>query len=368
MLLTGLRSLELQNCARPEPREGFKLLKVQYCAVCRTDAKMWNEGHRDLVFPRVPGHELVTKDAAGKRFTVWPGKSCGVCVYCLSGRENLCEHMKIMGFHTDGGFADYVLAPEKSLLSIPDRIPSPVACFAEPTGCVLNAVDKLKLKSGERTVIYGGGTLGLIAALVCLTKNAIPLIIEKNEEKIDKSKAFLNETGIQCRKDTTDSEFDAALNACPDHIAFNLSTIKLGKGGRFSFFSGLTKNQNIQTNLFNLMHYKEIELYGTYGLTRSNMAEAVVLIEQNIAAFEKLIEEFILPQRTPELLPDVLSGKSLKYIIDFTHRPSDMEDTAIPTHILNPKSDVPKNQPDPIEKPDFSDGFTKNYQYRHPYC
>lgn len=318
MLLTGLKSLELQNAAKPDPREGFKLLEVQYCAVCRTDAKMWNEGHRDLVLPRVPGHEVVAIDTAGKRFAVWPGINCGVCGYCRNNRENLCEHMKIIGFHNDGGFADYILAPKNSLIPIPDRIPSPIACFAEPTGCALNAVDKLKLKRGERLVIYGGGTLGLIAALVCLTKDAIPLIIEKNAEKIDKATPFLAEAGIQCRQETTESEFDAALNACPDHSAFNSSINKLAKGGRFSFFSGLTKNQNIQTNLFNLIHYKEAELYGSYGLTRNNMAEAVVLIEQNITAYEKLIEELVPPQRVPHLLTDVLSGKSLKYIIDFT--------------------------------------------------
>ncbi len=71
------------------------------------------------------------------------------------------------------------------------------------------------------------------------------------------------------------------------------------------------------------MHYKEAELYGSYGLTRNNMAEAVVLIEQNIAVYEKLIEKFVPPQRVPNLLTDVLSGKSLKYIIDFTQRQSD---------------------------------------------
>jgi nicotinate-nucleotide--dimethylbenzimidazole phosphoribosyltransferase len=233
--------------------------------------------------------------------------------------------MKIMGFHNDGGFADWVLAPQDSLIAVPERISSPIACFTEPTGCVINALDKLKLKSGERMVIYGGGTLGLIAAFVCLVRDAVPLIIEKNEEKIDKAKAFLDETGIQCRKDTTESEFDAALNACPDHIAFNLCTTKLGKGGRFLLFSGLTKNQNIQTNIINLMHYKETALFGAYGLTRSNMADAVVLMEQHPSVFEKLIEKLVPPQRVPDLLSDVLAGKSLKYIIDFTGRPSEVE-------------------------------------------
>jgi nicotinate-nucleotide--dimethylbenzimidazole phosphoribosyltransferase len=362
MLLTGLRSLEMQNTAKPEPREGFKLLKVQYCAICRTDAKMWHEGHKDLVFPRVPGHELVAGDAEGKMFTVWPGVSCGACAYCRSGRENLCEHMKIMGFHNDGGFADYVLAPENSLIAVPEQTCAPIACFAEPTGCVINALDKLKLKTGERMVIYGGGALGLIAALVCLSRNAVPLIIEKNEEKIDKANAFLEETGIQCRKDTTESEFDAALNACPDPIAFNLSTVKLGKGGRLSFFSGLTKNQNIKTNIVNLMHYKEIELFGAYGLKRSDMAAAVDLIRKKPAPFEKLIEKFVSPQQIPDLLPDVLAGKSLKYIIDFTDRRSVIETIPLPAHAFNPRSDSSENRPDRPEKHDFSDRLPRNYQ------
>jgi nicotinate-nucleotide--dimethylbenzimidazole phosphoribosyltransferase len=362
MLLTGLRSLKMQNCAKPEPREGFKRLRVQYCAICRTDAKMWHEGHTDLVFPRVPGHELVAEDARGQRFTLWPGASCGSCAYCRCGRENLCEHMKIMGFHSDGGFAHWVLAPQESLIAVPERIPSPLACFAEPTGCVINALDKLKLKSGERMIIYGGGTLGLIAALVCLTMDALPLIIEKNEQKIFKAKAFLDETGIQCRKDTTDSEFDAALNACPDHIAFNLSTIKLGKGGRFSLFSGLTKNQNIETNIVNLMHYKETALFGAYGLTKSDMAKAVALIEQNPAPFEKLIEKLVLPQQTPDVLADVLAGKPLKYIIDFTGGLSEAESSALPAHMIEPRSDVTENRADRQKEPDLSQGLAKDFR------
>ena len=323
LLLTGLRNLELQKATKPDLCEGFELLDVQYCGVCRTDAKMWNEGHRDLIVPRVLGHELVATDAAGKRFAVWPGIQCGVCAYCLKGRENLCEHIKIMGFHHDGGFADYILAPKKSLITISDRIPPPIACLAEPTGCVLNALDRLRLKKGERIIIYGGGTLGLIAALVSITKGTVPLIIEKSAEKIDKAKPFLTETDIQCCRDTTETDFDAALNACPDPNAFDACILKLVKGGRLSFFSGLAKNQSIPTDLFNLMHYKEAALYGAYGLTRSNMAEAILLIEQNPAAFEKLIEALVLPQQTPDLLIDVLSGKSLKYIIDFTHHRSD---------------------------------------------
>src|SRR5210317_1602656 len=102
LVLTGLNRLEVKSTDQTTPPINHRQLGVIYCAVCRTDAKMWNEGHRDLVLPRVPGHEVVAIDTAGKRFAVWPGINCGVSGYCFNGRENWCEHMKIIGFHNDG--------------------------------------------------------------------------------------------------------------------------------------------------------------------------------------------------------------------------------------------------------------------------
>ena len=102
---------------------------------------------------------------------------------------------------------------EENLIPIADELASHIACFAEPVGCVLNALEKLRIQPRERMIIYGGGTLGLIAALVALEKGAVPTIIEKNEEKIDKAGPFLRATGIECCKDTVASDFDIAFNA-----------------------------------------------------------------------------------------------------------------------------------------------------------
>ena len=317
LLLTGLRKLEMEDAEKPQPQSGLQVLKVQYCAICRTDAKIWNEGHRDLVLPRVPGHELVATDSNMQRFVVWPGRSCGGCRYCQSGRENLCEEMKIMGFHHDGGFSDYVVAPPESLIPLPDNIPSHIAPFAEPAGCMFHAMGHLQPQNGERIIIYGGGVLGLIAALAFQEKGVTPLIIEKNEKKIFRSKPFLKKAVIRCVKDTTDSEFDMALNACADPAAFAMCLTKLSKGGRMSYFSGLTKNNTLETNLLNLMHYKEVALRGAYGLTRKNMQEALPFIDENMVLFEDLIEKIIPPGKTQEVLPHVLSGNGLKYILDF---------------------------------------------------
>ncbi len=335
LLLTGPGRLEVQTAPEPQIRTGYRRLAVQYCAVCRTDAKMWHEGHRDLVLPRVLGHELAATDENGRWYTVWPGHHCGRCRYCRAGQENLCRHIKITGFHHDGGFADVILVPEASLIPVPATLHSPLACFAEPVGCVLHALEKLALEPEERLIIYGGGTLGLIAALMGRKMGVAVQLIEKNETKIAKAGHFLKANRLQCAKDTTAGEFDAVLNACADPIAFSLGVVKLGKGGRYAFFSGLVKNHHLETNLINLLHYKEAQLHGAYGLTRQNMSNALAFIDHHRAAFELLTEQIVSPHRASEILPDVLNGRAFKYILDFcsVHPP-------LPSEALKPVAEA----------------------------
>lgn len=318
LVLTGTHSLRQMDDEAPGSKTGFKRLRVLYCGICKTDAKMWHEGHRDLVLPRVPGHEFVGLDEDRNRFAVWPGNACGRCRYCRSARENLCEDMRITGFHHDGGFAHYALVPENSLIPVPSGVTAPLACFAEPAGCVWHALGKLGPEKGRQVIIYGGGTLGLIAALMCRSRGAMPLVIEKNAEKIEKIRPFLDLARVRCMSDTRESEFDMALNACADHRALGHCIVKLGKGGKLSFFSGLQKNKTIDTNLANLMHYKEIDLYGAYGLNRTDMKAALGFIETHVEAFESLVEAIVPPENAPDLMPGVLAGHALKYILDFT--------------------------------------------------
>jgi len=320
LVLTGIGQLEELSCERPEPSGGRVPLRVLYCAICRTDAKMWQAGHRDLILPRVLGHELVGVDDAGNRYAVWPGQSCGMCSYCRSGRENLCAHMEILGFHADGGFARWVRPPEESLVPLPDGLAPLTACLAEPVGCTLHAIEKLDLQANERVAIYGGGTVGMLAALVCREKGAEPLVIEKSARKIDRARPFLDRSGIECVKETHRSEFAAVLNACPDPIAFGQGISKLARGGRFAFFSGLVKNSQLSTDLVNLLHYKEVAVFGAYGLTRNAMVAALPMLAKNADLVSELIEAVISPTQVAGCMPVVLTGDKFRYVIDFDDR------------------------------------------------
>ncbi|WDP92052.1 MAG: nicotinate-nucleotide--dimethylbenzimidazole phosphoribosyltransferase [Desulfobacter sp.] len=318
MVLKGLGRLELRPLPRLTPEPDEVLVDVLACAVCRTDAKMWEQGHRDLAFPRVLGHEMIVRDDRGRRYIVWPGKSCGTCKYCLTGRENLCDEMKITGFHHDGGFAHRAVLPRASLIPVPAALDPHVACFAEPVGCVVNAFDRLPAAPGKRILIYGGGTMGLITAIYAKSLDLDPFILEKDEAKIKRISPILAAEGLACAKETHDSLFDIVINACPDYIAFCQAVTKVDKGGHISFFSGITKNESVETNLLNLVHYKEAVVSGAYGMKKSDMEKALPFLISHGEHLRRLIEDVVPPDKAPDLLPRVLKGEGLKYILDFT--------------------------------------------------
>ncbi|WP_051305354.1 nicotinate-nucleotide--dimethylbenzimidazole phosphoribosyltransferase [Desulfogranum mediterraneum] len=322
--LLGPGELRLDPAA-PEPLAAGEhiRLKVHYCAICRTDAKMWQQGHRDLALPRVPGHELVGMDEAGSNwYALWPGQVCGECWYCRNQRENLCDRMRITGFHRDGGFADYLVVPRSSLLPLPPTERPYLFCFAEPLGCVFNAFSALSLGQGRKIIIYGGGVLGLLAALVAAAEGAEAVVVEQSAEKIAKAEPLLADTPISICKETVESDFDCAINCCDSVAAFSLCLSKLRKGGQLAYFSGVRKDDELNFNLLNLIHYRELEVFGSYGPKRADLARAVDFCAAHQGQLSQLVEALVPPEQAPELMAGVLSSTPFKYIIDFSQAAS----------------------------------------------
>ncbi|MGH8313335.1 MAG: zinc-dependent alcohol dehydrogenase family protein, partial [Gammaproteobacteria bacterium] len=115
----------------PMPGAGEVLLKVRACGVCRTDLHIHDGELTQGKLPITMGHEIVgtverlgagvTEFKVGERLGVpWLGWTCGECVYCHSGRENLCERARFTGYDRDGGYAEYVLADARFCLRLPE--------------------------------------------------------------------------------------------------------------------------------------------------------------------------------------------------------------------------------------------------------
>lgn len=310
--------LELSERPLPAAGPGERLLRVTHCALCRTDAKMFNSGHRDLVLPRVLGHEICGRDEAnGETFVVWPGAACGVCEQCRAGRENLCRQMRILGFHRDGGLADWLVAPETSLLPVPSDLPGELACLAEPVACTLNALRQVKLSAGERTLIVGAGPVGLMMAIAAVTAGASTWISEKNPSRLQFSRDLRDRLGIGVETEESVQAFDVVINAAPAAEAFSRGLRKLAGGGRYCLFSGLTDDSVVPIAAVNEIHYRQLQVCGAYGCTTGQMKQAVELIRHNQGRFRSLIGRRISLDQAAAALPAVLRSETMKLVVAF---------------------------------------------------
>jgi propanol-preferring alcohol dehydrogenase len=116
------RALRLADLPEPEPQPGQVLVQVTACGVCRTDLHVVDGELPDPKLPLVPGHQVVGRLPSGERAGIfWLGWADGVCRYCRSGRENLCDRARFNGYQLDGGYAELAVADENFLVPIPDE-------------------------------------------------------------------------------------------------------------------------------------------------------------------------------------------------------------------------------------------------------
>jgi propanol-preferring alcohol dehydrogenase len=170
--------LRIVDLPKPAPAAGQVLIRVRACGVCRTDLHVVEGELPSRKSPVVPGHQVVgvveasgpgaSRYSAGARVGVpWLHQTCGVCDYCLSGRENLCESAVFTGWMVDGGYAEYLLAPENFVYALPegfgDLHVAPLLC----AGIIGFRTLRLSgVQPGGSLAIYGFGGAAHIAIQV----------------------------------------------------------------------------------------------------------------------------------------------------------------------------------------------------------
>ena len=225
--------------------------------------------------------------------------------------------MSILGFHKNGGYAEFVAAPASSLIAVPADLPGHLACLAEPLASALNALEQIKLSRGTSILIYGGGALGLLMAMAAREAGAEPFVVETNQRKLERSQEFRSSFGIAGGLDCRRTEFDAVINATPNFTTFPDGLSKLKASGGFCLFSGFSDEGPIPVNLINDVHYRQLHVVGAYGCTRAQMAKALTLLQRRRDHIELLIEARIELEQVPSVLSSVLSGEAFKYIVVF---------------------------------------------------
>lgn len=175
MVLRGQREpLVLENLPVPEPKDGELLIRVGFCAVCRTDLHVIDGELANPKLPLIVGHEIVgiveesRSDAfrRGDRVGVpWLGGTCGECGDCVAGRENLCDRARFTGYTLDGGYAEFAVADARFCFSLPQSYGSDAAAPLLCAGLIGFRAYRM-CGDARRLGLYGFGSAAQILAQV----------------------------------------------------------------------------------------------------------------------------------------------------------------------------------------------------------
>ncbi len=169
-----LRPVDRPN---PLPGKGQLMLRVEACAVCRTDLHVCDGDLKNPKLPLVPGHEIVgiveavgegiAPSRVGQRVGVpWLGHTCGCCSFCRSGEENLCDEPQFTGYTRDGGFATHVVA-DADYAFVLDSQADPVALAPLLCAGLIGWRSLKKAGDGKKIGLYGFGAAAHIIAQIC---------------------------------------------------------------------------------------------------------------------------------------------------------------------------------------------------------
>lgn len=336
----GPEDLRIEERDIPTINKDEVLIKVEYCAICGTDVRIYFNGQANVIPPRIIGHEIsgvieavgdnVENYNKGEKVLLAPMISCGKCEYCLTGYSNMCKNQSIIGYEIDGGFAEYIKVPSSAvnggnIIKLRENANLLNSSIAEPLSCVLNGHKYLDIKLGDTVLIIGAGPIGAMHAALSKAKGAAKVIladIQKDRLElaaqcganylIDSSKENLLKRVYEI---TYGKGVDIAIAACSAPMAQSQAIEATRKCGKVSFFAGLPKDKSINPIDTNHIHYNEISIFGAFGSTIPQHITAKELLSNSIVDASKLITDVVDLDNIIDAIEKIKKGKGIKTVV-----------------------------------------------------
>ena len=334
--------VRIEEAPEPDAGPGEVKLRVRACSTCGTDVKILRYGHHHIVPPRIMGHEIageivavgdgVTGFAAGDRVQVIAAIPCGHCAECRRGRMTVCPNQESMGYHYEGGFAEYLAVPAKVLAvdglnRIPEGVSFAEASVAEPLACVLNGQMLARVGEGDDVVVIGSGPIGCLHARLARARGAARVfLVDINTQRLSLAASLVHPdaTVSGAESDVVDEiceltggrGADVVITAAASGAAQEQAIAMAARQGRISFFGGLPKDKPMIACDANLVHYRELTIVGANGSSPAHNAQALRLIASGAVAVADLITHRLPLGRTLEAFDIVARGEAIKVTIE----------------------------------------------------
>lgn len=320
---------------RPVRKEGEALLKMVYGGICGTDLNIYRGTFAYVTYPRIPCHELCAQIveigendrglAPGMMVTVNPYFNCGVCYSCQRGLVNCCMQNETMGAQRDGAFKEYFTMPIERVID-GKGLPEKTIALIEPFGISYHGSKRANIKPGEKVLVVGAGTIGILAAISAKLQGAVVYACDTAPKKLEYAKAMgvdgtiLNDGADsflrQVEEITGGNGFDVAIEAvglpetfqnCIDAAAFGGRVVLIGVGKR-----------NLDFN-FTIIQKKELNVFGSRNCTMAELCELVDLVKKGGPNLEGMITGVYDFEDAPAAYRqfDEHAGETLKIMLKF---------------------------------------------------
>jgi L-iditol 2-dehydrogenase len=333
--------LRVEEAEVPEAGPGGLVIRVRTCSTCGTDAKIFRFGHHHISLPRVLGHEVAGEIAEvgseihgwsiGDRVQIIAAIPCGVCHYCRRGQETVCEDLESIGYQYDGGFAEFMWVPPKVLQRdgvnrIPDHVPFEAASLTEPLACVLNGQEIAQVGRGDVVAVLGAGPIGCLHVRLARARGARTVVLaDINQDRLDLAARAEPDAAIDSSKDdpidavrklTDGRGADVVITATGVGQAQEQALEMTAPRGRISLFGGLPKDNSVIRFDSNLVHYRELSVFGAYGSAPPHNRDALSLIANGGVRVDDLITHRMPLADVLGAIETVRVGGGLKVVIE----------------------------------------------------
>ncbi|MCD8349850.1 MAG: alcohol dehydrogenase catalytic domain-containing protein [Planctomycetaceae bacterium] len=307
------------------------LINVKAISICGTDVRaLTSPPAYEFAEGIVVGHECVgvvtdvgndvSGVQVGDHVVVHPNNGCGKCMYCRTGKINLCEHFKHVGDTVDGVMAEYAVIPEKLLYKISPDVPAHIACLAEPLACVLNGTETIRTHPGETVVVHGAGPIGLLFLMLYKAAGATVVISDPAEGRgklaLDMGADYwvnpIKEDLAARVHEIAPTGADIVTDAVGVLLAQSIPLVK--KGGNIVIF-GLNAAAEATIKPIQIV-MNELHIHGCY-IAKGTFPMAVKILERGLLPMEKLVTHRLPIQEGKKGLELMKSGEGSKVVIEF---------------------------------------------------
>ncbi len=304
------KPLKMVDLAIPPPNSRQILVRISVCGICHTDIDEIEGRVKPSKLPVVPGHQIigrveslgsqVTRFKEGDRVGVaWIWSSCGRCVHCQEGRENLCDQFQGTGCHANGGYAEFMLVSEDFAYPIPERFSDSQAAPLLCAGAIGYRDLRLSgIKPGQTLGLYGFGASAHIVIQVAKYLGCEVFVFTRSEEHQNLAKK-LGALWTGVAKDDPPKKLNCAIDFTPVGETVPEALRALEKGGRL-VIAVIRKRTPIPELDYAKHLWDEKEIKSVANITRKDAQDFLSLAAQIPIIPE--VQEFALSQANDALI------------------------------------------------------------------